>query len=58
MKNMIVKETSYIDSNATVGCSIAVIEKTAKVSGSGSDFRPVLPRKKRRGGVLEDGSVV
>ncbi|KAG9289139.1 hypothetical protein G9A89_022448 [Geosiphon pyriformis] len=41
---------------ATIGCSIAVMKKAAKVSGSGNDFRSVFLRKKRRGGVLEDGS--
>ncbi|KAG9293694.1 hypothetical protein G9A89_019031 [Geosiphon pyriformis] len=38
----------------TVGCSIAVMKKTAKVSGSSDGFRSVFPRKKRRSGVLED----
>ncbi|KAG9302709.1 hypothetical protein G9A89_005183 [Geosiphon pyriformis] len=32
------------------------MKKTAKVSGSNNGFKSVLPRKKRRGGVLEDGS--
>ncbi|KAG9291346.1 hypothetical protein G9A89_003450 [Geosiphon pyriformis] len=32
------------------------MKKTAKVSGSNNGFKPVLPRKKRRDSVLEDGS--
>ncbi|KAG9284463.1 hypothetical protein G9A89_014067 [Geosiphon pyriformis] len=32
------------------------MKKAAKVSGSNNGFRPVLPRKKRRSGVLENGS--
>ncbi|KAG9284896.1 hypothetical protein G9A89_006274 [Geosiphon pyriformis] len=36
--------------------SIAVIKKAAKVFGSSDGFRPVLPRKKRRSGILENGS--
>ncbi|KAG9285026.1 hypothetical protein G9A89_009836 [Geosiphon pyriformis] len=44
------------DYEATVGCSIAVMKKAAKVSGSNDGFKPVLPRKRRRGGALEDGS--
>ncbi|KAG9286845.1 hypothetical protein G9A89_012395 [Geosiphon pyriformis] len=40
----------------TIGCSIAVMKKTAKVSGSNNGFRPVLSRKKRRGGILKNGS--
>ncbi|KAG9291375.1 hypothetical protein G9A89_003479 [Geosiphon pyriformis] len=32
------------------------MKKTAKVSGFNNDFKPILPRKKRRNGVLEDGS--
>ncbi|KAG9304023.1 hypothetical protein G9A89_005933 [Geosiphon pyriformis] len=43
-----------LDYEATVGCSIAVIKKTAKVSGSNDSFKPVLPRKKRRDNALED----
>ncbi|KAG9296345.1 hypothetical protein G9A89_014937 [Geosiphon pyriformis] len=34
--------------------SIAVIKKTAKVSGSSDGFRPVLLRKKRRNSILEN----
>ncbi|KAG9289005.1 hypothetical protein G9A89_015554 [Geosiphon pyriformis] len=41
---------------ATIGCSIAVIKKAAKVSGSSDGFRLVLLRKKRRGAILEDDS--
>ncbi|KAG9295283.1 hypothetical protein G9A89_021214 [Geosiphon pyriformis] len=44
------------DLSATVDCSIAVIKKTAKVSGSNNGFKSVLPRKKRRGDVLKDSS--
>ncbi|KAG9290922.1 hypothetical protein G9A89_011072 [Geosiphon pyriformis] len=47
---------SGLDGSTTIGCSIAVIKKAAKVSGSSDGFRPVLLRKKRRGGVLKDGS--
>ncbi|KAG9297145.1 hypothetical protein G9A89_019426 [Geosiphon pyriformis] len=32
------------------------MKKAAKVFGSSDGFRPVLPRKKRRGSILEDGS--
>ncbi|KAG9305250.1 hypothetical protein G9A89_001512 [Geosiphon pyriformis] len=32
------------------------MKKTAKVSGTSNGFRPILPRKKKRGGVLEDSS--
>ncbi|KAG9291065.1 hypothetical protein G9A89_012937 [Geosiphon pyriformis] len=32
------------------------MKKTAKISGSSDGFRPVLSRKKRRCGILEDGS--
>ncbi|KAG9293974.1 hypothetical protein G9A89_019312 [Geosiphon pyriformis] len=42
---------------ATVDCSIAVMKKTAKVSSSNDGFKPVLLRKKRRGGALENSSV-
>ncbi|KAG9297255.1 hypothetical protein G9A89_001524, partial [Geosiphon pyriformis] len=41
---------------ATIGCSIAVIKKTAKVSVSDDGFRPVLPKKKKREDILENGS--
>ncbi|KAG9299716.1 hypothetical protein G9A89_013076 [Geosiphon pyriformis] len=41
---------------ATVGCSIAVIKKTVKVSGFNDGFKPVLPRKKRRNSALEDSA--
>ncbi|KAG9285640.1 hypothetical protein G9A89_009280 [Geosiphon pyriformis] len=34
---------------------IAVIKKTTKGSGSNDGFRPVLLRKKKKGGILEDG---
>ncbi|KAG9297527.1 hypothetical protein G9A89_001467 [Geosiphon pyriformis] len=40
---------------ATVGSSIAVIKKAMEGSSSGGGFMAVLSRKKRRGGVLEDG---
>ncbi|KAG9291029.1 hypothetical protein G9A89_012901 [Geosiphon pyriformis] len=40
---------------ATIGCSIAVIKKTVKVSGFSDGFRPVLPKKKRKRGILENG---
>ncbi|KAG9290064.1 hypothetical protein G9A89_010370 [Geosiphon pyriformis] len=40
---------------STVDCSIAVMKKTAKISGSNDGFKSVLPKKKRRGSVLEDG---
>ncbi|KAG9286905.1 hypothetical protein G9A89_012455 [Geosiphon pyriformis] len=39
---------------ATVGLNIAIMKKAAKKSGSSGSLRPVLPRKKRRGGVLDD----
>ncbi|KAG9290081.1 hypothetical protein G9A89_010387 [Geosiphon pyriformis] len=45
-----------LDYEATVGCSIAVMKKTAKVFSSSNGFKPVLPRKKRRGDILKDGS--
>ncbi|KAG9304496.1 hypothetical protein G9A89_020060 [Geosiphon pyriformis] len=32
------------------------MKKAIKVSGSNNGFKPVLPRKKKRGSVLEDGS--
>ncbi|KAG9284090.1 hypothetical protein G9A89_022864 [Geosiphon pyriformis] len=40
---------------ATVGSVIAVMKKTAKVSGSESGFKAVTSRKKRKGGVLAKG---
>ncbi|KAG9284829.1 hypothetical protein G9A89_003752 [Geosiphon pyriformis] len=39
---------------ATVGCSITVMKKTTKDSGSGDSFKPVVLRKKRWGGTLEN----
>ncbi|KAG9288070.1 hypothetical protein G9A89_017665 [Geosiphon pyriformis] len=41
---------------ATVGCSIAVIKKAVKVSGSNNGFKLALPRKKRRDSILENSS--
>ncbi|KAG9305471.1 hypothetical protein G9A89_021189 [Geosiphon pyriformis] len=38
-----------------VGSVIAVMKKTAKVSGSESGFKVVASRKKRKGGVLAEG---
>ncbi|KAG9291851.1 hypothetical protein G9A89_012136 [Geosiphon pyriformis] len=43
-------------SEGTTGFGIAVIKKTAKVSGSSNGFRSVLLRKKRRDSVLENSS--
>ncbi|KAG9290641.1 hypothetical protein G9A89_011604 [Geosiphon pyriformis] len=37
-----------------VSPSITVIKKTVKDSGSGRNFRPVLPRKKKKSGALEE----
>ncbi|KAG9289456.1 hypothetical protein G9A89_008017 [Geosiphon pyriformis] len=45
-----------LDYEVTVGCSIVVIKKAVKVSGLDNGFKPVFLRKKRRDGILEDGS--
>ncbi|KAG9298031.1 hypothetical protein G9A89_018859 [Geosiphon pyriformis] len=50
-----VKHQAFMEKNATIDCSITVIKKAAKVSGSSNGFRPVLPKKKRRDSILEDG---
>ncbi|KAG9298032.1 hypothetical protein G9A89_018860 [Geosiphon pyriformis] len=39
----------------TVDYSIAVIKKVIKISGFNGGFKPVVPRKKRRDGILKDG---
>ncbi|KAG9284710.1 hypothetical protein G9A89_002595 [Geosiphon pyriformis] len=49
------KSKPFFDYEATVGSVIAVIKKTAKVSGSKSGFKVVVSRKKRKGGVLAEG---
>ncbi|KAG9307029.1 hypothetical protein G9A89_003080 [Geosiphon pyriformis] len=49
------KSKLFFDYKATVGSVIAVIKKTAKVSGSESGFKAVASRKKRKGGVLAEG---
>ncbi|KAG9304322.1 hypothetical protein G9A89_019884 [Geosiphon pyriformis] len=41
---------------ATIGPDTAIMKKAAKSSSFGDGFEMVLLRKKRRGGVLEDGS--
>ncbi|KAG9288445.1 hypothetical protein G9A89_015651 [Geosiphon pyriformis] len=44
------------DYKATVGPYTAIMKKAVKSSSSGDGFETVLSRKKRRSGVLEDGS--
>ncbi|KAG9286980.1 hypothetical protein G9A89_001218 [Geosiphon pyriformis] len=54
-KNFYDKSKPFFDYEATVGSVIAVIKKTAKVSGSESGFKAVTSRKKRKEGVLTEG---
>ncbi|KAG9296553.1 hypothetical protein G9A89_015145 [Geosiphon pyriformis] len=46
----------FLDYEAIVGCNIIVMKKATKDSGFNDGYRPVFLRKKRRGGILEDGS--
>ncbi|KAG9293531.1 hypothetical protein G9A89_005534 [Geosiphon pyriformis] len=49
------KSKLFFDYEATVGSVIAVMKKTAKISGSESGFKTVASRKKRKRGVLVEG---
>ncbi|KAG9298948.1 hypothetical protein G9A89_015970 [Geosiphon pyriformis] len=49
------KSKPFFNYEATVGSVIAVMKKTAKVSGSENGFKAVASKKKRKGDVLAEG---